>query len=89
MTSFLTKVNRISVLSELEELTEPKFRYTFPKETLINAPTVDPGLYKTEFRGDLLVIQVDRFGEVRVARETPCKNVPKLALELRKQLEAS
>lgn len=84
---FLQKIKaKYSVISGLEELTEPGFRYTFNPHTLTNLDLPE-GLYRTEFRGHDLVLQVDRFGEVRVAKETPCPNEPKLAMQLLKDIQ--
>lgn len=57
------------------------FRYTFPKETITNMDFPE-GIYTHVFRGDSLVLKVDKFGEVRLANETPCNNESKLAKDL-------
>lgn len=68
-------------LDNLEELTNPNYRYTFDNKTLVNLDLPE-GLYQTEFRGNKVVLKVDKWGEVRVARETPCNNVDKFAQSL-------
>lgn len=62
-------------------LERQNYRYTFQKATLTNVKLPE-GLYEHEFRGDPVVLKVDKFGEVRIANETPCGNEHKLALEL-------
>ena len=67
----------------LEELTNPGFRYTFPVKSITNREAT-PGLYRVDFRGEPIVLKIDRWGEVRIANETPCRNESRLALELKK-----
>ena len=67
----------------MQELTQQNFRYTFPSSTVTNVELPE-GLYTHDFRGSDLVLKVDKFGEVRVANETPCPNERKLAQEIMK-----
>jgi hypothetical protein len=69
----------------MKPLVNQAFRYTFPRDTVTNV-SLPAGLYTHDFRGTNLVMQVDKFGEVRVANETPCQNVPKLAQEIVKMV---
>ena len=70
-------------MKSITELTNPNFRYTFQPRTITNMDLPE-GLYKAEFRGEDVVLQVDKFGEVRIANETPCNNEDRLAQTLRK-----
>lgn len=67
----------------MQELTQVNYRYTFPNSTITNIKAPE-GLYSHEFRGTKLVLKVDKFGEVRIAKETPCPNENKLAQDLKK-----
>lgn len=64
-------------------LEHQNFRYTFPKATITNVD-IPEGLYTHDFKGDPLVLKVDKFGEVRLANETPCNNENRLARDLMK-----
>jgi hypothetical protein len=68
---------------KMQELTQVNYRYTFPSLTVTNIK-VPEGLYTHDFRGNKLVLRVDKFGEVRVANETPCNNERKLAQDINK-----
>ena len=65
-------------------LEHQNFRYTFPKSTITNVDFPE-GLYTHDFKGDPLILKVDKFGEVRLANETPCNNEHRLAKDLIKK----
>ena len=67
----------------ITEITQRNFRYTFNKGSVTNLG-LGEGLYTFSFRKSEVIISIDRFGEARVAIETPVNNERKLALALAK-----
>ena len=64
----------------LKTLYQVNFSYTFPDKPIMNLSDFDDGLYSF----DDVVLHIDEFGEVRVAKETPVNNKRKLAKTLKK-----
>ena len=62
----------------IQEMQTQNFRYTFQKQTLTSTGLTE-GLYTLVFRKAEVVVAVDKFGEARVAIETPVNNERKLA----------
>lgn len=68
----------------MTKLDNPGFRYTFPRNTLANIEGLEPGLYEMSYVGGRVVLNVDNFGEIRVANETPTNNMKRFAYQLMK-----
>jgi len=65
----------------ITEIIQRNFRYTFQRSTLANLDLTE-GLYAFNFRKSEVVISIDKFGEARIANETPVNNHGKLAKAL-------
>jgi hypothetical protein len=70
-------------MGRLEQLTNQNFRYTFGSTPFMEIDSLEPGLYNwIEDKWNTLVLQVDRWGGVRLADQTPTNNSNRLAKEI-------